>query len=227
MQAMDSLGLVWAVHILDGALRWPWLGGGFVVAAVLVWFGSRRLTEEEIPRVGVLSAAFFVASSIHVPVGASSVHLLLNGLVGVILGPRSSVAIALGLFLQAALLSHGGITTLGVNCCLMTLPALVAWLAFEHIKQRGWLELGLARWLAGFALGALTVLATTMLACLVLRLGGNPDWTALVTVLFIGHLPVAAVEALVMAATINFLFAVKPEMLGLQRRNGRQNDYKP
>jgi hypothetical protein len=31
----------------------------------------------------------------------------------------------------------------------------------------------------------------------------------------IAHLPVAGVEAMVMAATINFLFKVKPEMLGL------------
>lgn len=48
---------------------------------------------ESIPKVGVLSSAFFVATLIHVPVGPSSIHLVLNGLMGVMLGwaafPRS------------------------------------------------------------------------------------------------------------------------------------------
>ena len=35
---------------------------------------------------GLLGAAFFVASLIHVPIGFSSAHLILNGLLGVVLG---------------------------------------------------------------------------------------------------------------------------------------------
>ena len=73
-----------------------------------------------------MAAAFFVATLIHVKVGPTSVHLLLNGLVGVILGRRAPLAIAVGLFLQAALLGHGGFLPLGVNTCVMSLPALLA-----------------------------------------------------------------------------------------------------
>ena len=43
-----------------------------------------------------------------------------------VLGWRAGLAIPVGLFLQAVLLGHGGISTLGVNACVMTLPALAA-----------------------------------------------------------------------------------------------------
>jgi hypothetical protein len=46
-------------------------------------------------------------------------------------------------------------------------------------------------------------------------LGGVESWPALVWFVFVAHLPIVGVEALVMAATINFLYKVKPEMLGL------------
>jgi cobalt/nickel transport system permease protein len=124
--ALPPFPLLWAVHISDGVLSFPWLAGGFVLAALLMLFGSFRVRDEEVPRIALLSAAFFVASLIHVRVGPTSVHLLLNGLVGVVLGRRAALAIPLGLFLQAALIGHGGYTTLGVNSCVMTLPALFA-----------------------------------------------------------------------------------------------------
>src|SRR5437867_8034348 len=102
-----------AVHISDGVLAWPWWVGGLVLAAGLVVAGARRLADTEIPRLALFTAAFFVASLIHVKVGPTSVHLLLNGLVGVVLGWRAGAAIAVGLFLQAVLVGHGGFSPLG------------------------------------------------------------------------------------------------------------------
>src|SRR5262249_18272929 len=121
---------LWAVHISDGVLTGPWLVGGFVGAGILAlsavaidwllgWMGRRRFPEEEIAQTALLTAVFFVASLIHVNLGPTSVHLLLNGLLGVILGWRVALAVPVGLFLQAALTVHGGFTTLGVNSCIM------------------------------------------------------------------------------------------------------------
>jgi cobalt/nickel transport system permease protein len=118
-----------AVHISDGVLTWPWLAGGFVLAGVLAAVAMIRVRDEEIPRIALMTAAFFVASLIHVPIGPTSVHLLLNGLLGVVVGRRAPLAVLLGLTLQAVLLGHGGFTTIGVNTCVMALPALgAAWL---------------------------------------------------------------------------------------------------
>jgi cobalt/nickel transport system permease protein len=129
---------LWAVHIDDGYLTLPWLAGGFAVAAGLALLGAWRIRDEEIPRVALLTAAFFVASLMHVSLGPTSVHLLFNGLVGVVLGRRAGLAIPVGLFLQAALFKHGGFTTIGVNSCVMTLPALLAWLLFRGLQHVRW-----------------------------------------------------------------------------------------
>ena len=129
--------MLWAVHIPDGVLTEPWLIGGFVLAALLglVSFAIARVRDEDIPRIALLTAAFFVASLIHVRIPPTSVHLLLNGLLGVILGWQAAIAIPLGLFLQAVLFNHGGFTTWGVNSCIMVLPALLAWAAFNGVRR--------------------------------------------------------------------------------------------
>src|SRR5262245_24915564 len=115
-----------AVHIADGVLAWPWLGGGWGLAAGLACFGAWRIRDDEIPRVALLTAAFFVASSIHVRLGPGSAHLLLGGLVGVVLGRRAALAIPIGVAMQAVLLGHGGFSTIGVNSCIMIITALLA-----------------------------------------------------------------------------------------------------
>jgi cobalt/nickel transport system permease protein len=132
--------LLWAVHIADGVLTTPWLGAGFALAAVLALVAAFRVRDEEIPQIALLTAAFFVASLLHVRVGPTSVHLLLNGLVGVVLGRRAGLAIPVGLALQAALLGHGGFSTLGVNACVMTLPALLASVLFTVLHRVRWLS---------------------------------------------------------------------------------------
>jgi cobalt/nickel transport system permease protein len=209
--------VLFAVHIADGALRGPWLVGGFVLAGVLVALACIRIREEEIPRIAVLSSAFFVASSIHVPLFGSSIHLLLNGLVGMVLGPRSALAIALGLFLQALILSHGGLTALGVNVCVMALPALAVWLLFGGVRNTrpAWLASSGFRWGLGAFLGALAVALTITLNAFVLAYGGEEEWAALAIANFVIHLPIVVIEALIMGTTLDFLARVKPEMIGL------------
>ncbi len=70
------------MHIVDGALSNPVVIGGAVVALGGIAMGLKRLPVERIPAAGVLSASFFIASLIHVPIGPSSVPLILNGMAG-------------------------------------------------------------------------------------------------------------------------------------------------
>jgi cobalt/nickel transport system permease protein len=132
---MIAIAPVYAVHLSDGVLSWPWLLMGFAIAGALALLASWRLSEEEIPRVAVMASAFFVASSIHVKLGPTSVHLLLGGLVGVVLGLRAPLAILLGITLQAILIPHGGITTIGINSTMQMLPALACAALFPILRQ--------------------------------------------------------------------------------------------
>jgi cobalt/nickel transport system permease protein len=210
--------LPFAVHISDGVLTAPWLAGGFALAALLVVLGSLSVRDEEIPRIALLTAAFFVASLLHIRVGPTSVHLLLNGLVGAVLGRRAPLAILVGLFLQVALIGHGGFLTLGVNTCVMALPALLAGALFTIGRPRpneaGTRAQTAFDFVLGCVAGAGTVLVTAVLNAAVLYWGGAEDWRSLAVVVFLAHLPVAAVEGIIVGFTVSFLARVKPEMLG-------------
>jgi cobalt/nickel transport system permease protein len=129
---------LWAVHISDGVLQLSWQLAGFCLAGLLMLLGAWRLREEDLPSTALLAAAFFVASLIHVRVGPSSAHLLLNGLLGVLLGRRAALAIPAGLLLQALLLGHGGLMSLGVNSCVLVLPALVVHWLFLLLRRNRW-----------------------------------------------------------------------------------------
>lgn len=204
---------LWAVHISDGILAWPWWSGGLAVAAVLVLLGAWRVRDEEIPQIALLTAAFFVASQIHVRMFPTSVHLLLNGLVGVILGRRAALAIPVGLFLQAALFLHGGFLSLGINSCIMVLPALLAWQMFALLQR---LPLFRGHWFTiGLLVGTCATLATVILNSLVLAWGGQDDWHVLAEFVLLAHLPIVAIEGIVVGFMVRFLAQVKPEMLGI------------
>src|SRR5207249_962707 len=125
---------LWAVHISDGLLLPSWLIGGGALAALLALLGAFRLREEDVPQIALLAAAFFVVSQVRVPVLVGNAHLLFNGLIGVILGRRAVLAILVALALQAAF-GHGSFSTLGVNVCVMALPALVMGQLFALLHQ--------------------------------------------------------------------------------------------
>lgn len=127
---------VFAVHISDGVLQPAWLVGGFGFAAILVFVGSRRIRDEEIPTIAFMTSVFFVGSLIHMRIGISSVHLLLNSILGILLGMRACAAILVGLTLQSILLAHGGVTAIGINFCVMAVPALIVGFAFEFLRPR-------------------------------------------------------------------------------------------
>jgi cobalt/nickel transport system permease protein len=201
--------MLFAVHIADGLLAWPWLLGGAALAAIGVVLACRKLDQAEIPRVGVLSAVFFVASTIHVPLGFVSVHLLLNGLVAAVLGKRAALAIAVGLFLQAILFGHGGLTTLGVNTCILWWPALLGALVLKLLARR------VKPVVAGMACGFITSTLTVVLNAVVLWAGGVADLRNVAILSLLSHLPVIGLEMVLVGFVVQVFAKAKPDWLGL------------
>jgi cobalt/nickel transport system permease protein len=206
---------LFAMHISDGALATPWWACGFAGMAVLLLIAAWRVREQEVPRIGVLSAAFFVAAGVHVPlvVIPATVHLILNGLMGVVLGRRAPLAIAIGLTLQYYLLQHGGQTTLGINTCTVALPAVAAGMLYPVLRR-----LGVSAFARGALLGGGAVAATAILDFFVLLWGGKEDWERLAQVLLLAHVPVVIVEALMLGVLVRYLEKVKPELLSSGER---------
>jgi cobalt/nickel transport system permease protein len=202
---------LFAVHISDGAIADVWVACGFVVAGLLLLPALWRIREDEVPRIGVLTAAFFVGSSIHIKLAVlpTSVHLILNGLVGVVLGRRAPIAVTVGLFLQYLLLAHGGYTTLGLNACIVGIPAVLAGWGYPVLKR-----LGFSAFARGAILGGAASAGAVVLNFLVLLFAGKEDWSILAKLVLLAHIPVVILESLMLGVIVRYVEKVKPELLG-------------
>ncbi len=107
------------MHIPDGYLSFSVLITAFVIAAIfwIICFKSVKLTEKQVPIMGLLTALFFAAMMMNYPVvGGTTAHLLGGAAIGLILGPfAGGISITIILVLQAFLFGDGGLTTLGAN----------------------------------------------------------------------------------------------------------------
>ena len=196
------------MHISDGVLPVSITIGCYAATIALTAVGVRKTKAESLPKVAVVTSAFFVASLIHLPLGPTSVHLSLPGLVGVLLGSSAYISIVLGLALQSLLFQFGGITALGANSLMMGIPALMVGWLFKQLKGSTLKGHAIAGALCGF-LG--TILSVGFLAALLYT--GGEDFLGVGKIAFIAHLPVSIIEAIIAYFTVVFLFKVKPELL--------------
>jgi len=197
-------------HIPDGILSAPVLIGGGLLAAGGVALAVRGLDDRAIPRTAILSAAFFAGSLIAVPMGPTSIHLLLSGLMGIMLGTGAFAAVLVALLLQVLLFGFGGLTTLGVNTVNIALPGVLLGMALGPAIRAA--RRPLARALLAGSVGALAVLGTGGMVALSLALSGS-EYTPLASVLIATYLPLALGEAFVTAAVVGFLARVQPDAL--------------
>ena len=122
-------------------------------------------------------------------------------------GP-APLAVAVGLLLQAWLLQHGGLTTIGLNGCIVAVPAVAAGWCHPVLKR-----LGVGAFARGVLLGGGAVAATVALNFLLLLLAGKESWDTLAKLVLLAHVPVVILEGLLLGVVVAYLEKVKPEML--------------
>ncbi len=231
------------MHISDGILPVPFWLGGYGITALITGYSLRMLRRESglsttaaldsshhparylendprrhLPKAALLTAAFFVASSIHLPLPPASVHLLLNGLVGLMLGAFAYPAIVVGLFFQVVVFGHGGLTTLGINAAIMGIPALLAGGIFR--VGRRVVGTGVSGFLAGAVGVGLAVLLFygVVIAALVGSseaggVSGTESLRLATGSLVVAHIPLMLLEGLFTSWVVLFLQRVQPELL--------------
>lgn len=208
------------MHIAEGVLSAPILASGAVLAAAGIALGLRRLSWRELPLCGVMAAAFFVASLIHLPVGVGNAHLLLNGLAGVLLGWASFPVIFTALLLQGVLFQYGGLTTLGLNTFTMGSAAVCAWYCYRCL--RALLPGAGGAGLAAFCGGALGVALAALLGAAALA-GSSEGFRGAAIALLLAHIPVMIAEGLITMLTVAYLSRVRPDMLSGCLRASERN----
>ena len=198
------------MHIAEGVLSAPVLIAGAAAAAAGIAVGLKRLDESRLMTAGLVGAAFFIASLIHVPIGVSSAHLLLCGLVGVMLGVSAYPVIFTALLLQGVLFEFGGLTVLGVNTTTMGTGALAAGMLFHAL-----VHLGVSRrrlMIAGALAGAAGVLIAALMTALAFSSEG---FVASAAALLAAHVPIMAAEAVITALVVDMIARTYPELLHL------------
>lgn len=200
------------MHISEGILSTGTCLAGYGGTALLTAWGLKKTHRDQIPRTALMGAAFFTASLIHFKVGVTSVHLTLLGLTSIILGRSAIPAIAAGLFFQAVMFQHGGITTLGINGLIMIIPALLGQGLFRAMTSSRKDKKGYVAVCAGFVSG-LMLLGATALAAFIIMTGGE-SFKGIAAFFTIGNVILAGIEGLLTAVILSRLMRIKPEMIG-------------
>ncbi len=198
------------MHISEGILNPPVLITGAALSAIGTAIGLKKLDYDHIMTVSLLSATFFVASLIHVPIGPGSVHLLLGGLIGLILGWGAYPAIITALLLQAVFFQYGGIVVLGANGLIIAAPAVFCGIFLQPYLQGSKKQLMISGFLAGFC----SMFFSSLLMATTLYVSDH-GFLRVAGIVLASHLPVMLIEGLITSFVVSFLARVQPEILSL------------
>lgn len=190
------------MHIADGIIAAEIAVAADAAAVGALYFFGKRTASEEIPKMGIMAAALFVASLIHFPLAGTSVHLGLFGLAGILLGWRSVPVVFIALLFQSLLFQHGGLLSLGINVFNMSAGAVAAYIIW---RMRPVPEIARA-FLAGFA--GIVIPALLMAAEFELSGYGRGIYYLMSV-----YAAVAAVEGILTVVIVGFFRKVEPELL--------------
>ena len=181
-------------------------GAALAVAGTAI--GLKKIDYDHIVHVAILASAFFVASLIHVNIGPSSAHLILNGIVGLLLGFAAFPAILTALLLQSIFFQYGGLTALGMNTVLMAAPAVaVHYLFLPFIGRSPRITFAM-----GFLSGITAILFSSLLLGLALWFTDENFFKTSLAII-LANLPVMVIEGIVTGFCVSFLLKVYPEII--------------
>lgn len=218
------------MHIMDGLISTPLLTSTTVVSVGAVAFGLKRVAADDIPKIALLAAAFFVVSVLRVPIGPTAAHLMLSGILGLILGPAIFPAILAGLLLQTLIFGFGGITVIGLNLLNMALPGYLVYLLFSPLLQTelqgdgsrpllfNKISPNNRLFLIGFGAGSFALCGSVIMVALSLSLSGQ-EFVPLAKFMVLANLPVVLVEGLVAGFILRFLIQLKPELFSSEQNS--------
>jgi cobalt/nickel transport system permease protein len=208
------------MHMADALLSPPvGLGLWTAAGATLAWCarGIRRtLDDHKVPLMGVLGAFVFAAQMINftIPGTGSSGHIGGGLLLAILLGPHAAfLTIASVLTIQAFFFADGGLLALGCNIFnLGFFPCFVGLALFRAAAGRAPSAARLATAataaaVVGLELGAMGVVAETLLS-------GRSELTSgtFAALMAAIHLPIGAIEGLLTAAVVGYVFRIRPEL---------------
>lgn len=223
-----------AMHLADGILPLPWAAifsaAAFPFLGVALSLLRRRSPSDPRikPLVAALASIVFLLSAMPIPVPfvGTCAHPCGTGLAAILVGPWMTVLVAaIALLLQALLLAHGGITTLGAD--LLSMGVAGAFAGFGAFRMLCRLRMPLPA--AAFAAGLFSDWATYGTTSLELAAGlqgSLPFGQTLgaVALAFVPtQLPLGVLEGLLTAGAAAFIARRRPDLLSALRLDRPEN----
>ncbi|MFI5830645.1 energy-coupling factor ABC transporter permease [Streptomyces sp. NPDC051578] len=209
------------MHVPDGFIDAPVSIAAGVAAAGAVAVslrGARReLEDSAAPLAGLVAAFIFAVQMLNFPVAAgTSGHLLGGALAAILVGPYTGVlCVSVVLLMQGVLFADGGLTALGVNVMNMAVVTVVVAYAVFRTLVKVLPKTRRSVTAAAFTGALLSVPGAAVMFTLFYALGGTTDvplgkvFTAMVGV----HVLIGLGEAVITAATVGAVLAVRPDLV--------------
>lgn len=200
------------MHISEGVLKPEILVPAGIITAGLTAYLLYKIKPNDIVRTACMSAVFFVGSFVHFPLGPSSLHLVLGGVVGAFSGRFAFLSILVALLFQGIFFGFGGLSTLGVNALIIGLPAIFGAYFVRLSNQNNALKAKLFYFLAGFV----PVAISSILLSAVLLLNGD-EFRAIASLVLLTNSALCVIEGLICALLLSFIAKTYPEFLPCQK----------
>ena len=195
------------MHIADGVLTLESTVTVSAISLVCLYVSIKSIKDEKITLAAAMSAMFFIATFIHIPLGVTQIHLVLIGVIGILIGWMSFISIFIALVLQALLLGYGGVVSLGVNLFVMGMPAIIVYYLY-NMEITNKLNEKVKFFLVGF-LG--TFFATLFLA--IILLFSKPEYEYASYTIFIVDSGAMVIEGIISMFLLQFFKKTYPKIL--------------
>lgn len=190
------------MHIADGIISTEIAIVADVISIGALYAFGKKTDADDIPKMGMMAAALFVASLIHFPVAGTSVHLGLFGLAGILLGVRSFPVVFVALLFQSLIFQHGGILSAGLNALNMGAGAIAAYLL--------WRVSGIPEFVRAFTAGFFGIMVPALFMAVEFNMSGYGR--GIFYLLYV-YVLVAVIEGLLTLTIVKFFRKVESSIL--------------
>jgi cobalt/nickel transport system permease protein len=209
------------MHVPDGFLDVPTSVATGVIAAgtiaVALRKSRRELDEKTAPMAGLTAAFVFAVQMLNFPVGVgTSGHLMGGALAAVLVGPWTAVLVlSVVLIVQALVFADGGLTALGTNILLIGIVTVAVGWVVTRLMLRVLPKRPASVVPASFLGALLSVPAAAGVFVLLYMVGGATElpFGALLATMLGWHTLIGLGEALITAATVGAVMAVRPDLV--------------
>jgi cobalt/nickel transport system permease protein len=221
------------MHIPDGFIPLTFAIPAFLITIVfwIISFKKIKLSEQQVPMMGLLTALFFAAMFINIPVaGVATAHILGGAALGLILGPFAGlISMSIILVLQAFLFGDGGLIVFGANVLnLGVIGVFVPCIIFIVLNKLLKPKMGSRLYVIIFVSTLLGVLSAAMATGIQVGLSPLSPYGLYIILpaMFVNHFVIGIIEGIVTVILLMTLLTLRPDVLEKSPMIGRLSLFK-